>query len=164
MVRWRHTKGARQLGWGSEAWEWMGLWFVIVMQGWEWVWEWLRVSVWGWGRDWGRRELLLLKKMRDLGLVIAIYIYIYMGDFCNFRITGLYPSRVSDFFYKTQTCFGFLFKNPYPTLFLIGLGKIRPIRVGPGRVPAGQAKIAIPSFKTMHSSKNSKHCESIISI
>ena len=37
----------------------------------------------------------------------------------------------------------FFFLNPYPTLFLIGSGKIRPIRVGPGRVPSGQAKIAI---------------------
>ena len=36
-----------------------------------------------------------------------------------------------------------LFLNPNPTLFLIRLGKIRPIRVGLDRVPAGRVKIAI---------------------
>ena len=48
---------------------------------------------------------------------------------------GLDPDPLRGFF--------FFFLNPYPTLFLIGSGKIRPIRVGPGRVPSGQAKIAI---------------------
>ena len=48
------------------------------------------------------------------------------------------PGPVSGFF--------FFFLNPYPTLFLIGPGKTRPIRVGPGRVSAGRAKIAIPRY------------------
>ena len=54
-----------------------------------------------------------------------------------------YPGQVSGFFfYKTQTqpgpASGFFLKNPYPTLFFIESGKIRLIRVGPGRVFAGQ--------------------------
>ena len=44
----------------------------------------------------------------------------------------------------TRTRFGvFFLKNPNPTLFLIGLGKIRPIRVELGWVSASRAKIAI---------------------
>ena len=39
----------------------------------------------------------------------------------------------------------FFFKNPNPTLFFIGPGKIRPIRVGPDQVSAGRAIIAIPN-------------------
>ena len=39
---------------------------------------------------------------------------------------------------------GFFLKNPNPTLFLIGSGNIRPIRVGPDRIPADRVKIAIP--------------------
>ena len=39
----------------------------------------------------------------------------------------------------------FFFLNPYQTLFLIGSGKTQPIRVGPDRVSAGRAKIAIPT-------------------
>ena len=62
------------------------------------------------------------------------------------RVSSRVLSRVSGFFDKTQTRFGFFFLNPYPTLFLIRPGKTRPIRVGPGRVPAGQAKIAIPNI------------------
>ena len=76
-----------------------------------------------------------------------------MGYFCNFRETGFYLSwvsdRVSNFFDKTRTwprpISGFFFLNPYPTLFLIGLGKTRPIRVRPSQVPVGWAKIAIPT-------------------
>ena len=49
--------------------------------------------------------------------------------------------------YPTRTRFGFFLKNPNPTLFLIGSGKIRPIRVGPDRVPADRVKIAIPRLK-----------------
>ena len=76
---------------------------------------------------------------------IYIYIYTYKGEFfSNFMVTGSYPGRVSGrvsgFFDKTQTRLGlvsgFFFlkkKNPYPTLFFIKLGKIRPIRVWPGR-------------------------------
>ena len=41
---------------------------------------------------------------------------------------------------------GFFLKNPNPTLFLIGSGKIRPIRVGPDRVPADRVKIDIPTW------------------
>ena len=41
----------------------------------------------------------------------------------------------------------FFFLNPYPTLFLIGLGKTQPIKVGLGRVLAGQAEIAIPNVE-----------------
>ena len=42
------------------------------------------------------------------------------------------------FFDKTWTHFGFFKKKkPYPTLFLIGLGKTQPIRVGSGRVGPG---------------------------
>ena len=56
-------------------------------------------------------------------------------------------SRVSDFLIKPGPASGFFFfKNPYPTLFLIRPGKIRPIRVGSGRVPVDRAKIAIPTF------------------
>ena len=54
--------------------------------------------------------------------------------------------------YPTRTRFGFFFKNPNPTLFLIGSGKIRPIRVGPDRVPADRVKIAIPSDTYNYSS------------
>ena len=84
--------------------------------------------------------------MRDLGLDNS---YIYRGYFCNFMEIGFYSGRVSgrvlDFFDKIRTRFGFFFLNPYPTLFLIGPGKTQPIRVGPGRVLTGRAKIAIPS-------------------
>ena len=40
----------------------------------------------------------------------------------------------------------FFFLNPYPTLFLNRPGKIRPIRVWPGRVSVGRAKIVIPRY------------------
>ena len=83
-----------QWWWGGEAWG----------SDWEWVsWnEGVRVR-----RDWGRRELLLAtEEMRDLGLDNS---YIYRGYFCNFRETGFYLGRVSDFFDKTRTCFGFFF-------------------------------------------------------
>ena len=46
---------------------------------------------------------------------------------------------------RVRVGFGFFLKNPNPTLFLIGSGKIRPIRVGPDRVPADRVKIAIPN-------------------
>ena len=52
-----------------------------------------------------------------------------------------YPGRVSgwvsDFLIKFELDpdpLQVFFKNPYPTLFFIGPGKIRPIRVGPDRV------------------------------
>ena len=54
-----------------------------------------------------RRELLLLKKMRDLVRVSNSYIYI--GVFCNFAVTGLYPGRVSDFLIKPGPASGFFF-------------------------------------------------------
>ena len=41
------------------------------------------------------------------------------------------------------------FLNLYPTLFLIGPYKTRHIRVGPNRVPAGLAKIAIPTCSSL---------------
>ena len=111
-------------------------------------------AVWGSeGRGWGLRRCELKWgsegeeagvggvswKMRELGLVfIAIYIYIYRGFFSNSMAIGSNLCQVSGFFYKTRTRFGFFFKNLYPTLFFIGLGKIRPIRVRPGRVSAGR--------------------------
>ena len=53
----------------------------------------------------------------------------------------------SRIFYKTWTRFGFFNKkNPYPTLFLIGLGKIRPIRVGSGRAGYPQVRQKLPSM------------------
>ena len=90
-----------------------------------------------------------MRDFRVTGLVIAIYIYIG-GFFGNFMVTGLYSGRVSDFFIKSgpdPDPVRVLKKNPYLTLFLIGPGKIRPIRVGSDRVSAGQAKIAIPTNK-----------------
>ena len=52
----------------------------------------------------------MLKKLGILGLVIAIYIG---GFFGNFKKTGLYPGwvsgRVSDFFDKPRIRFGFFF-------------------------------------------------------
>ena len=76
------------------------------------------------------------------------YSYIYRG----FLVISGKPSYIrvglrvefQIFLIKPEPGSGFFFKNPYPTLFLIEPGKIRPIRVGPSRVPAGQAKIAIP--------------------
>ena len=63
---------------------------------------------------------------------------------------GFGSGRVGSGFYKnpypTRTRFGFFLKNPNPTLFLIGSGKIRLIRVGPDRVPVDRVKIAIPKF------------------
>ena len=38
---------------------------------------------------------LLLKKNEGLGLIIGVYIYIYKGYFCNFRVSGFYPGQVS---------------------------------------------------------------------
>ena len=63
--------------------------------------------------------------------------------------TGFYTGRVWVFFLnKTRTRLGpasdFFFLNPYPTLFLIGPGKTRPIRVEWNRVPADRVKIVIP--------------------
>ena len=67
--------------------------------------------------------------------------------------TGFYTGRVSGrvwiFLIKPgpdPDPFRVFFLNPYPTLFLIGPGKIRPIRVGPDRVPADRVKIAIPNL------------------
>ena len=90
--------------------------------------------------------LLSVEEMRDFRVS---YSYIYIGVFFgNFKKIGLNPSQVLDFFDKTQIrlgpSLGSFFLNPYPTLFLIGPGKIRPIRVGPGQAPAGWEKIAIP--------------------
>ena len=59
--------------------------------------------------------------------------------------TGFYTGRVWVFLIKPGPVSGFFFLNPYPTLFLIGPGKTRPIRVGPDRVPADRVKIAIPN-------------------
>ena len=68
--------------------------------------------------------------------------------FNNIRY-GSGSGRAGSGFYKnpypTRTRFRFFLKNPNPTLFLIGSGKIRPIRVGPDRVPADRVKIAIPN-------------------
>ena len=95
--------------------------------------------------------------MRDqLGLDYR-FIYI-LGYFCNFgyRVFKRVFIRVgSGFFNKTWTRFRFFFlkKNLYPTLFLIELGKTRPIRVGSERVFAGQAKIAIPINKRYSNTK-----------
>ena len=47
--------------------------------------------------------------------------------------------------YPIRTRFGFFLKNPNPILFLIGSSKIRPIRIGPDRIPADRVKIAIPT-------------------
>ena len=62
--------------------------------------------------------------------------------------TGFYTGRVWIFLIKPgpdPDPFRVFFLNPYPTLFLIGPGKTRPIRVGPDRVPADRVKIAIPN-------------------
>ena len=40
----------------------------------------------------------------------------------------------------------FLKKNPYPTLFLIGLGKTRPIKVGPSQVGYSRVGQKLPSL------------------
>ena len=116
------------------------------------------VSECGTELKWGRRSVglrqggcwvqLLLKRNEGLGLD---YRYIYIGYFCNFRVSGFYPgqvlSRVSSCFDKTWTrpgpASGFFKKNPYLTLFLLRPGKTWPIRVRPGRVLAGRAKIVI---------------------
>ena len=69
----------------------------------------------------------------------------------EYIVPGFYLGRVSDFFNKIRTrpgpASGFFLKNPYPTLFLIGPGKIRPIRVGLDRIPADRVKIAIPRLQ-----------------
>ena len=131
--------------------------------------EWLSWRREAWGREecetelkWGRGSVglrqggywvqLLLKRNEGLGLDKIIGIYI--GYFCNFRVSGFYPgrvsSRVSGFLIKPRSdsdslqVFFFKKKNPYPTLFLIGPGKTQPIRVGPDQVSASRAKTSIP--------------------
>ena len=90
-------------------------------------------------------------RVRDLGFAISeIYIGRYFSNFLlSLNGSGRVGSRFGPGFFQnpdpTQTRFGFFVLNPYPTLFLIGPGKIRPIMVGPGRVPAGRAWIAIPT-------------------
>ena len=85
---------------------------------------------------------LVLKK---LGIRVRLYVYIYIGGIfviSGYRVFIWVGFRI--FFIKPKPASGFFFLNPYPTLFLIGPGKTRPIRVGLGWVPAGWVKIAIP--------------------
>ena len=74
--------------------------------------------------------------MNKLGF-ISLYIYTRVFLVISF-LTELYPGRVSDFLIKFELdpdpLRVFFFENPYPTLFFIGLGKIRPNRVGPDQV------------------------------
>ena len=70
--------------------------------------------------------------------------------FCNFRCWVFNQAGSRVFLIKPEPesdplRFFFFFLNPYLTLFPIRPGKTRPIRVGPSRVPAGRAKIAIPN-------------------
>ena len=132
---------------------------------WECGWGWLGETVWLGLREnevKALRDIRALKRerwlelrevqrhenrVRDLRFAISeIYIGRYFSNFI-LSLNGLGRVRVR-FFPKsgpTRTHFGFFVLNPYPTLFLIGLGKIRPIMVGPGRVLAGWAWIAIPT-------------------
>jgi len=48
----------------------------------------------------------------------------------------------------------FFFLNPNPTLFFIGPGKTRPIRIELGQVPMSRAEIAIPTHKSKEEWKN----------
>ena len=116
-------------------------------------------AVWGSeGRGWGLRRCelkwgsegeeagVMSWKMRELGLVfIAIYIYIYMGFFSNFMVIRSYPGRVSSFFDKTQTRFGFFFKTHTRPYSLSGQVKSSPL--GSGRVRYLQVGSKFPSLK-----------------
>ena len=88
--------------------------------------QWLRVSELKWrskGEEGLKEAWVAAEEMRDLGLDNS-YIYIYRGYFCNFKVPSFYlgpvSGRVSDFFNKTRTRFGFLFlffkliPNPIP--------------------------------------------------
>lgn len=75
------------------------------------------------------------------------FVYIYIkGVFSNITVigSGFGSKSWAGSLIKPKTRFGF-FLNPYPTLLIIGPGKTRPIRVGPGRVPTGRAEIVIPN-------------------
>ena len=72
-------------------------------------------------------------------LFIYIYIYIYEDILVIIKlyITG-FRVRSRIFLIKPGSDLNPLrvfFKNSYPTLFLIGLGKTRPIRVEPSQIP-----------------------------
>ena len=63
---------------------------------------------------------------------------------------GRVSGRVSGFLIKSGPDLDplrvFFFKNPYPALFFIGPGKIRPIRVGPGRAGYPRVGFKLPSL------------------
>ena len=91
-----------------------------------------------WGEEFGLREcecrLLKSEEMRDYR--IRVRIFIYTGYFCNFRCRVFNQARSRVFLIKPEpdpdSLRVFFFLNPYLTLFLIGPGKTRSIRVGPG--------------------------------
>ena len=72
--------------------------------------------------------------------------YIYEGILLLKYITELGRVGYGRVFIKKQT--RFKKKTPNPTLFFIKPGKTQPIRIEPGWVPTGWAKIAIPTQNT----------------
>ena len=84
----------------------------------------VRVRIWEMksiGRNWEREYLYL-------GFFFLI-LYIWVG----------FGSGEPDLVF-------FFFFNPYPILLFVGSGKIRSIRIRPGRVPTGRAFIAISTL------------------
>ena len=90
-------------------------------------------------------------RVRDLGFATSeIYIGRYFSNFIlslnglgHVRVrAGVFPKSEPDPNPLRVFCF-----KPIPDLFLIGPGKIRSIRVGPGWVSASRAWIAIPRWE-----------------
>ena len=81
--------------------------------------------------------------MLELGFITT---HIYRGLLVISDATGLGPNPGSGrVLIKPKPTWGFLFLNPNPTVFFIGPGKTRPIRVRSGQVPASRVAIAIPT-------------------
>ena len=100
---------------------------------------WAEMREWGWG-GWSH-------ELKNEGVRISVYsyIYIYMGFFSNFMVIRSYPGRVSSFFDKTQTRFGFFFKTHTRPYSLSGQVKSSPL--GSGRVRYLQVGSKFPSLK-----------------